>query len=163
MSWLKISAIVIALIVIVYFASLSYLTRHDKIKDEGERQLADCPPTPNCVSSLASNDAKKVEALPIDRANIQASWQKLQKAIQQAGGRILIDDGHYVHAVFTSTLFRFKDDLEALLNEDHIDIRSASRAGKSDLGQNRKRVENIRKIYLGPETVASGRKNDASY
>jgi len=147
MSWLKITAVVIALIVIVYFASLSYLTRHDRIKDEGERQLADCPPTPNCVSSLASNDAKKVEALPIKGGNKQTSWQNLLQAIKQAGGQILIDDGHYVHAVFTSTIFRFKDDLEALLNEDHIDIRSASRAGKSDLGKNRKRVENIREIY----------------
>jgi uncharacterized protein (DUF1499 family) len=148
MSLLKIAAIAVPLILVVYFASLSYLTRHNRIKPEGERQLAPCPATPNCVSSLATEPSKKVEIFPLDTARKAASWKKLISAITNAGGEILLDDSHYVHAVFTSTLFRFRDDLEAELTGDHIDVRSASRAGKSDLGQNRKRVEKIRQIYL---------------
>ena len=57
-------------------------------------------------------------------------------------------DPNYIHAVYTSTLFRFKDDLEVVLNTEHIDIRSASRAGSSDLGKNRQRVEKLRQLYL---------------
>jgi uncharacterized protein (DUF1499 family) len=61
----------------------------------------------------------------------------------------LVDDGRYYHAVFTSGLFRFKDDFEAVLDGSRIEIRSASRAGTSDMGQNRKRVERIRRLYMG--------------
>ena len=148
MSWLKLIAIALPLIIVVYFASLSYLTRHNKIKPVGERELTPCPTTPNCVSTLAQESSKQVDVFPVDKADPAASWKKLADAIQSTGGEILLDDGRYLHAVFTSTLFRFKDDLEARLAEDHIDLRSASRAGKSDLGQNRKRVEHIRQIYL---------------
>ncbi len=46
---------------------------------------------------------------------------------KQAGGEILLDDGHYCHAIFTSSLFRFKDDFEAELGDARIEVRSASR------------------------------------
>ena len=148
MSWLKISALAIPFVIVVYFASLSYLTRHNKIKSEGDRQLMPCPSTPNCVSSRATEPSRKIAAFPLDITHKAASWKKLISAIKTAGGKMLVDDSRYAHAVFTSPLFRFKDDLEVELKGDHIDIRSASRAGKSDLGQNRKRVNKIRQIYL---------------
>ena len=77
----------------------------------------------------------------------QLSWDALSQSIQEHGGELLVHDDLYLHAVFTSKIFRFKDDLEATRSNDHIDIRSASRAGKSDFGQNKKRVELIRSTY----------------
>ena len=140
-------AIAIVFLVIIYIASLSFSTRHDRIKSAGERQLAPCPDRPNCVLSQATKKPHAIEAFTLLENNETISWKKLIAAIQKSGGEILIDDGHYCHAVFTSTVFRFKDDLEAVLNNDKIDIRSASRAGKSDLGKNRERVEKIRLLY----------------
>jgi uncharacterized protein (DUF1499 family) len=55
----------------------------------------------------------------------------------------------YLHAEFTSAIFRFVDDLEFLVDDTAkvIHVRSASRLGTSDLGVNRKRVEEIRRRW----------------
>ncbi len=63
-----------------------------------------------------------------------------------------------IEAVATSGLYGFKDDvvvriLESENGQSMIDIRSKSRVGKSDLGQNAKR---IRKMVVGV-TEAVGR------
>lgn len=137
----------IALLIVAYFFLLSFLTRHDSIKKASERQLSPCPNKPNCVLSTSTIKREAINPLALLDNNPQLSWQALARAIQQNDGEIIVHDERYLHAVFTSTLFRFKDDLEAQLNETHIDIRSASRAGKSDLGQNRKRIERIRTAY----------------
>jgi len=67
------------------------------------------------------------------------------------GARIVTVDGPYLHAEFTSPLFRFVDDLELLWNGERqvLDVRSASRVGNSDLGVNRKRVEVLRRRLIG--------------
>ncbi|MBT7632309.1 MAG: DUF1499 domain-containing protein [Desulfobacula sp.] len=96
---------------------------------------------------MSEKESQAIEAFQIKENNKQLSWENLKTAITKSGGEILIDDGQYCHAVFTSTIFRFKDDFEAVQNNNQINIRSASRAGKSDLGQNRKRVEKIRLLY----------------
>jgi uncharacterized protein (DUF1499 family) len=50
------------------------------------------------------------------------------------------------HAVFTTRLLRFRDDVHLQLREAEglIAIRSCSRVGHSDLGTNRRRVEALR-------------------
>jgi len=144
---LKIIPVAIVFIIIIYLASLSFLTRNHQIKAENKRQLSPCPNKPNCVLSSSDKKSESIKAFPLIDDNKKLSWEKLISAIKESGGEILIDDGQYCHAVFTSTIFRFKDDLEIVLNDNQIEIRSASRAGKSDLGQNRKRVGKIRSLY----------------
>jgi uncharacterized protein (DUF1499 family) len=144
--FIKIVISIIALI-IIYFFTLSFLTRHHSLKQESERQLEACPQSPNCVLSTSTVAEKSIKPFSLLNGHSQYSWQALINTIKNEDGIILINDGTYLHAVFTSSIFRFKDDLEAQLTEDHIDVRSASRAGKSDLGQNRKRIEHIRSIY----------------
>jgi uncharacterized protein (DUF1499 family) len=60
--------------------------------------------------------------------------------------RIVADTGSYLHAECRSALFGFVDDLELQLRPDRslIAVRSASRVGYSDLGANRRRVEELR-------------------
>ena len=60
---------------------------------------------------------------------------------------IVTETQDYIHAEARSLVFRFVDDVEFLVDRDArlIHIRSASRVGKSDLGVNRKRIEQIRK------------------
>ncbi len=149
MSLFKLIIFLLIVVVIGYLASASFLTRQNKIKPPAQRALSPCPATPNCVSSLAQDQQHSISAIRIDQQQADKAWRKLVHSIHTAGGKILVDDGHYCHAVFTSAVFRFKDDVEAVLQTDHIDIRSASRAGRSDFGQNRKRVEKIRTIFQG--------------
>jgi uncharacterized protein (DUF1499 family) len=65
------------------------------------------------------------------------------------GARIKTVQERYIHAEFTSFLFRFVDDVEFLLDDGSktIHVRSASRVGYSDLGVNRRRVEAIRSRF----------------
>ena len=112
-------------------------------------QLRPCPASPNCVCSEATdrNDPEHgVLPIQLPTARHGNTWDRLTHAINDLGGVIDQDDGHYLHATFTSSLFRFVDDLE--LRRDTaagvIQIRSASRAGRSDFGINRQRVQRIR-------------------
>jgi uncharacterized protein (DUF1499 family) len=63
--------------------------------------------------------------------------------------KIVTETSTYLHAEFTSALWRFVDDVEFSFDENakRIHMRSASRLGKSDLGVNRKRVEAIREVW----------------
>jgi len=147
---LKYIPVALILFIIAYLAVLSFITRHDPIPDGSKRQLAACPDKPNCVSSLDKRERNKIAAIAVEPGQAKADWEKLAQAISQSGGEIQYNDGHYLHAVFTSRLFRFKDDFEAVRQENKIDLRSASRAGTSDFGQNRKRVESIRQAFMQP-------------
>ena len=151
MEIIKWSLIGLVLIIVTLLAWLSFSTRETQISADANPQLKPCPGTPNCVSSLASQDEFKVAPLPLLDDDPARSWQRLLDATKAAGGEIVRQDDNYVHAVFTSSWFRFKDDVELRLQQDRIDVRSASRAGHSDLGKNRERVENLRRLYLQAE------------
>lgn len=111
-------------------------------------KLADCPKTPNCVCSQASSRARYIEPLQFTGPSAIA-WDKLQQLIQtMPRATIRTRDERYMRAEFTSRIFRFVDDLEFLLEEGIIHVRSASRVGLSDLGVNRARVEDIRRRWL---------------
>ncbi len=104
-------------------------------------RLRPCPDTPNCVCSQAPASDVRHAIAPLGHAR----WQALRHAIEALGGHIDRDNGHYLHATFTSRVFRFVDDVEVLRDAQGVlQIRSASRVGRSDLGVNRKRVEAIR-------------------
>ena len=63
--------------------------------------------------------------------------------------KVVRQDERYLHAEFTSALFRFVDDVELLLDADAgvVHVRSASRIRYSDMGANRRRVEAIRSAF----------------
>jgi uncharacterized protein (DUF1499 family) len=69
---------------------------------------------------------------------------KLMAAIVKMGGEIVRFENEYIHAQFMSKAFGFVDDLEILIEEGSLQIRSASRVGHSDMGANRKRVETLK-------------------
>ena len=79
----------------------------------------------------------------------QPSWTRAVKTVQDMGGTIIIEETYYLHASFTSRIFRFVDDFELRLDvaQNVIQMRSASRTGYSDLGVNRKRSEQFRKLF----------------
>lgn len=105
-------------------------------------QLRPCPSAPNCVCSehVASADPRHViEPLNIARDG-EASWPALIDALRAHGGTIVSNERGYLHATFTTPLWRFVDDFEARLADAQIHLRSASRVGYFDFGANRRRV-----------------------
>lgn len=111
--------------------------------------LAPCPETDNCVSSQATDEAHKIE--PIEaKGTPEVVMVDLASAIENMfGGKVVKMEGNYLHAEFTSRLLRFVDDLECFYDDQAglIQVRSASRVGYSDLNANRKRVEELRKLF----------------
>lgn len=112
-------------------------------------KLTPCPASPNCVSSRGGDALHAVEPLRFTGSPQQA-MERLKRVV---GGMkratVVAETGRYLHAEFTSALFRFVDDVEFLLDEQDqvIHVRSASRLGYSDLGVNRKRVEELRRAW----------------
>ena len=112
-------------------------------------ELPPCPPSPNCVCSVDSDAAHSTP--PFSTANQpDAAWAALKLVLaEEPRMRVVTETTNYLHLECRTPLFRFVDDLEFLLAEDgtKIHVRSASRAGHSDLGTNRRRVENLRLRY----------------
>lgn len=113
-----------------------------------EGKLAVCPASPNCVSSQAPGSDAEHYIEPLAYRSTPAEALTALKSIIQSMPRtkIVTEDGNYLYAEFTSALMGFVDDVEFFVDEAAgvIQVRSASRLGQSDLGVNRKRVEEIR-------------------
>lgn len=114
--------------------------------------LAPCPDTPNCVSSQSVDPGHQVAPIAYTGAP-EAAMQHLRQVL--AGLARSKEVGHsagYLHFEFRSLVFRFVDDVECLLDPASgvIQIRSASRVGRSDFGVNRRRVERIRAAFHKP-------------
>lgn len=107
----------------------------------------DCQDTPNCVSSLAKNPKHRVEPFKLNK-DPKISWSIVKKTVALLPRtKVVLADNSDIHAECRSMIFRFVDDLTLHLTPSNgiIHIRSASRIGYSDLGVNRRRVENLRK------------------
>lgn len=115
-------------------------------------RLSPCPTSPNCVSSLSENKSHYVEPLTYE-ATLQEAREKVISIIRSMKrSEIVIAEIDYIHVTYRSALFGFVDDVEFSFDDQRkvIDVKSASRTGYSDLGVNRKRVEEIRKRFMNP-------------
>lgn len=116
-------------------------------------QLAGCPESPNCVCSHLTQVDKVHSIDPITYNSTPAEALAKLKSIVKAMPKtqIITESTNYFYAEFTSNLMGYVDDVEFLVYENPkvIHVRSASRLGKSDLGVNRKRVEEIRAKFNG--------------
>jgi uncharacterized protein (DUF1499 family) len=111
----------------------------------GEK-LAPCPPSPNCVCSDATDRSHRVEPFELALEPREA-WQAARAAVSALPRtRIVTESRDYLHAECRSPLLGFVDDLELHLRPAQrlLAVRSASRVGYSDLGVNRRRVEELR-------------------
>lgn len=115
-------------------------------------RFAPCSSAPHCVSSQApENDTRHYivpftfESAPVDAI---AALKKVVGAMPRA--RLVTETAGYLHYEFTSRLFGFVDDVEFHVDEARrlVDVRSSSRIGYWDGGVNRRRVEEIRAVFL---------------
>ena len=115
-------------------------------------QLKGCPDTPNCVCSQApADDTEHVIASFSYSGSAKAAIDRLKQVIEgMERSKINQVSDDYLYAEFSSKLMGFVDDVEfyASPGESVIHTRSAARLGKSDLGANRKRTEEIRRQFI---------------
>ena len=108
--------------------------------------LAPCPATNNCVVSQNA-DAKHTIAPITYHGDRDTALKTLLKVLTVVPRTEVVEQtDNYIHALSKSRIFKFTDDVEFYLPADEsvIHIRSASRVGESDLGVNRRRMEQIR-------------------
>ncbi|MGA1475066.1 MAG: DUF1499 domain-containing protein [Prochlorothrix sp.] len=114
-----------------------------------EGQLQPCPASPNCVVSQVVDPADSehaIEPLSYSSDRETAHQVLLQVLSVVPGAAVVTDQPDYIRAEFTSKLMGFVDDGEFYFPDAAalIQVRSASRIGESDLGVNRRRIEQIR-------------------
>lgn len=108
--------------------------------------LLGCPDSPNCVVSQNGDSTHSI--LPIEyHTDLDIARSALIKVLGVVPRtQILEETPFYIRAESKSRFFGFVDDVEFYFPQDEkvIQIRSASRVGESDLGVNRRRLEQIR-------------------
>jgi uncharacterized protein (DUF1499 family) len=123
--------------------------------------LAPCPSAPNCVHTAARHPAGTPQVRLADPW-VEAPVEELHAELLLAVGalprtRISTVEmtsgpggGLYLRAEARSRVFRFVDDLELrrVPNGRELEIRSASRAGGSDMGVNARRVDTLRELLV---------------
>src|ERR1035437_6289253 len=109
-------------------------------------RLKPCPKSPNCVSSVASDEGHRITPFPFTGTAAESLARVKAAALSFSRTRVVEEAPGYVHLTFTRAIFRVVDDGEFEADEaaKTMQVRSASRVGRSDFGVNRKRIEAIR-------------------
>lgn len=112
------------------------------------RSLRDCPHKPNGVCTQASRVKQRMPPLEFSGSPAQAIEQVAALLSTQPRVRVIEQRATYLHAVFSSRVFRFQDDVEFLADgaSGLLHFRSASRLGYYDLGVNRRRMERLTEL-----------------
>jgi uncharacterized protein (DUF1499 family) len=140
------TGIIIFIMYVSLFTYLSVITRKYPQPGMIDGKLKPCPGTPNCVCSEYENNPWYIQPLYF-KGTTENAWSALKDAVTSSGGRIDQVTENYLWSTFRSRVFRFTDDVEFRLDaaNKRIQVRSASRAGKGDLGVNRERIEKLRR------------------
>jgi uncharacterized protein (DUF1499 family) len=120
--------------------------RPDNLGVRGDR-LTECPGSPNCVSSQDVNEEHRIAPL-VFKDDPALAFARLKQVLVLRRDTTIVEEGPgYLRVEFRTTLF--VDDGEFLLDgrQRLIHVRSASRLGYSDLGKNRRRMEEIRRQF----------------
>lgn len=112
------------------------------------KKLKPCPASPNCVSSQETSSKHSIEPI-IYKISQKDAYNKLKKIIHSLDRTTIVQEKpDYLYVEFKSRIFGFVDDVEFYFpGNGKIEVRSASRKGYSDLGVNRKRIENIKTCF----------------
>ncbi len=114
-------------------------------------KLTPCPTRPNCVCTQAEDTRHRIDPMPFRSSSADAMIKLKQAIASLPRTRLIKETADYLHVECTSLIFRFVDDLEFWIDDANhvIHARSASRVGYSDRGVNRRRLEAIRKLFVG--------------
>ena len=115
-------------------------------------QFVACPQSPNCVSSQITDKKHFIQPIYFTGTRQETQSQLLQILQTLQRTNIIDIQDNYIRVEFASKIFRFIDDVEFYFPATKTDktiiyFRSASRLGYSDLGANKKRIEQIRQTF----------------
>ncbi len=153
LKWIVIVLVVLVLAAVA--AGQAGLLAGKEPQDLGVRDGKLKPPSKsdNSVSSQAGlypdhPQLKYSEIAPLAlRGDGPATIAKLKTVVQaMPGAKVMKSEPGYLYAQYTTKLMKYVDDVEFWHDPaaQVIQVRSASRLGKSDLGVNRKRIEAVR-------------------
>jgi uncharacterized protein (DUF1499 family) len=110
--------------------------------------LSPCPKSPNCVSTQSSDPQHRIQALSFHGSKAQTMEAILTVVQKMKRTKVITRSEDYLHVEYR-TKMGFVDDVEFFLDEASrtVQFRSASRIGYSDLGVNRKRMEEFTALY----------------
>ncbi len=109
------------------------------------------PATPNAVHSQVTEGYHAIAPLRYTGPR-DAAMRKLVEIVRAAPRTLIVTQtSDYLYVEYGSPLMGFVDDVEFWFPPEDgvVHVRSASRLGSSDLGVNRKRVEQIRAQLAG--------------
>jgi uncharacterized protein (DUF1499 family) len=117
-----------------------------------EGKLRPCPDKYNCVCTQDTAERHRIEPLRYIGTQEEAREQLLMVVRRMSQSTLVKADADYIHVEFRSSFFEFVDDVEFLFDDASklIHFRSAARTGYYDFNVNRKRMEEIRKRFMGP-------------
>ena len=155
--WLVIWFVVAVLVLIVLAVAAGRLgfLQGTPPDDLGVREAKLKPPsmTENSVTSQAAlypdHPQRKyadIAPLPV-KGEGPAALAKIKAIVEgMEGARVIKSEPGYLYAQFTTRLMKYVDDVEFWFDPaaNVIQVRSASRVGRGDLGVNRKRIEAVR-------------------
>ena len=146
---MKIALSVIGVLVVLFMARV--IIQGNQVPELGvtDGKLAALSSKPNNVSSQAKDPEKRVATLPFKDSQA-STLSALKKAVAAYGGaKVQAESDDYLYVVFTTSLMRYRDDVEFWLDTEsqQVHYRSSSRAGYSDMGLNRKRYNKIAELY----------------
>jgi len=155
--------IVIVLLVVVALAAgqLGFL-QGTPPADLGVRNGKLKPPsmTENSVTSQAAlypdhPQRKYADIAPLAlKGDGPATLAKIKAIVDgMEGAQVVKSEPGYLYAQFTTKLMKYVDDVEFWFDPaaNVIQVRSASRVGRGDLGVNRKRIEAVRAVLDPPK------------
>ena len=164
LKWLLIAVVVLlALAVLAVLAGQAGMLRGTPPDNLGLRDGKLQPPsqTPNSVSSQADlwpghPQAEYARIAPLalgadvksgGKDDGPATMARIQAIVQATPGATVVKaENGYLYATFTTPLMKYTDDVEFWFDaaQGVVQVRSASRLGRKDLGANHARVEAIR-------------------
>lgn len=111
--------------------------------------LAACPASPNCVVSQGADEEHAIAPIVYsgNRETARASILDILSVVPRT--EVVSQSDDYILARSESRLMGFVDDTEFYFPKDEkvVQIRAAARMGESDLGVNRRRLEQIRLAF----------------
>lgn len=119
--------------------------------------ITPCSVAPHCASSTnATDSAFYVEPLRYNGSTEQAHAALIDVLKHQANAKVELDALPQVRSTFRTTI-GFVDDVTFAFRDDGkaIDVKSNSRLGLYDFGVNRRRVEELRRLFNDAMSASS--------
>ena len=146
--------VVVLLIVVAIAAGQLGFLQGTAPADLGVRDGKLKPPsmTENSVTSQAAlypdhPQLKYADIAPLPvKGEGPATIAQIRAIVEGMGAKVVRSEPGYLYAQFTTKLMKYVDDVEFWFDPaaNAIQVRSASRVGRGDLGVNRKRIEAVR-------------------